>query len=168
MVGLIFSTASCRDSFVAASDSGRKYDQQEGTLTTCYEVNRYLLETYTTDDVIDEAEGEITNFKQSIGFFTLQYSQAIFKTIVKFCTVFCEPSLKALLVERLFISIRNQVRNNGGGGFQDVILKNVRFHATIGIELQNKAGPPNRNLQKRLLVYQGRCSHPVYLQESLL
>lgn len=39
--------------------------RQEGKMTSFYKVFIYLLATYATDDIIDEAEMDIINFKQS-------------------------------------------------------------------------------------------------------
>lgn len=55
----------------------KKNYRQQDKLATYRQVVNYLLETYVTDDVIADAEAEITKFKKPVENFAIQYSQAL-------------------------------------------------------------------------------------------
>lgn len=50
---------------------------KEGILTTHWQVFNYVLEAYTTDDVIAEAESDIMNYKQPKNMSAVCYSETL-------------------------------------------------------------------------------------------
>lgn len=58
--------------------SGRKIDDQEESKLNRYcEMASYLLETFATDNIITEDEGEIVNFKQPVWMTAATYSEIL-------------------------------------------------------------------------------------------
>lgn len=57
--------------------AGKKNREQEGKLTTYWQILNYLLEMYSTDDLTTEGEAHTTNFKKPAGMTAVRYSEAL-------------------------------------------------------------------------------------------
>ena len=80
-------------------------------LRTYPQVVNFLLRTYTTDEVISEAVGDVTSFRQSSNMTEEFYSKHLWDKALRCGTVFSDRQLKSLFVEVLLPATCAQVRN---------------------------------------------------------
>ena len=85
--------------------------EQRELLETYPEVVNYLLRTYATDEVISEAVGDVTSFRQSSNMTEEVYSNHLWDKALRCGTVFSDRRLKSLFVEGLLPATCAQVRN---------------------------------------------------------
>ena len=85
--------------------------EQRELLQTYPEVVNFLLRTYLTDEVISEAVGDVTSFRQSSNMTEEVYSNHLWDKLLRCVTLFSDRRLKSLLVEGLLPAICAQVRN---------------------------------------------------------
>ena len=75
------------------------------------QVVNFLLRTYATDEVISEAVGDVTSFRQSSNMTEEVYSNHLWDMALRCGTVFSDRRLKSLFVEGLLPATSAQVRN---------------------------------------------------------
>ena len=80
-------------------------------LRTYPQVVNVLLRTYATDEVISEAVGDVTSFRQSSNMTEEVYSNHLWDKALRCGTVFSDRRLKSLFVEGLLPATCAQVRN---------------------------------------------------------
>ena len=85
--------------------------EQRELLETYAEVVNLLLRTYATDEVISEAVGDVTSFRQSANMTEELYSNQLWDKALRCGTVFSDRRLKSLFVEGLLPATCAQVRN---------------------------------------------------------
>lgn len=115
--------------------AGNKKDQkQEAELTTYCKAVKYLLKTYATNDVISEADAEITNFKQPTGMTAVCHCEVLWEKALGCGRVYDEPRLKAIFIEGTHSSIRNLMRTYWGA-HKETTLHNLALHVTLLVKL---------------------------------
>ena len=106
--------------------------EQRELLETYAEVVNFLLRTYATDEVISEAVGDVTSFRQSSNMTEEAYSNQLWDKALRCGTVFSDRRLKSLFVEGLLPATCAQVRNylatHAGVDYQAV----ARYAQAIG------------------------------------
>ena len=85
--------------------------EQRELLETYPEVVNFLLRTYATDEVIAEAVGDVTSFRQSSNMTEEVYSNHLWDKALRCGTVFSDRRLKSLFTEGLLPATCAQVRN---------------------------------------------------------
>ena len=85
--------------------------EQRELLETYAEVINFLLRTYATDEVIAEAVGDVTSFRQSSSMTEEVYSNHLWDKALRCDTVYSDRRLKSLFVEGLLPATCAQVRN---------------------------------------------------------
>ena len=84
--------------------------EQRELLETYAEVINFLLRTYATDEVISEAVGDVTSFRQSSNMTEEVYSTQLLDKTLRCGTVFSDMPLKSLFVEGFLPATCAQVR----------------------------------------------------------
>ena len=85
--------------------------EQRQLLETYAEVVNFLLRTYATDEVISEAVGDVTSFRQSSNMTEEVYSNQLWDKALGCGTVFSNRLLKSLFVKGILPATCAQVRN---------------------------------------------------------
>lgn len=80
--------------------------QQEGNLTTCCQVDNYVLATWAIDEVIAEGEADTTTWKRMEGMCTVSYWEVLYEKALQCGVVDNESLLKEVFIRRLQESIR--------------------------------------------------------------
>ena len=75
------------------------------------QVVNYLLRTYATDEVISREDTKLHRFSQPDGMNETDYAHVRWENVLRFGSVYDEAKLKALFIEGLRESIRDNVRN---------------------------------------------------------
>jgi len=111
---------SARTTTVSASGGKTKASQ----LTSYPAVVQFLLRTYATDEVIAEADAEISRYRQPDRMSPQDYAHNLWTKALKCGTVHDEDRLKGIFIEGLHESIRQSVRNywskNGDADLQEL------------------------------------------------
>ena len=97
-------------------------------LQTYPQVVNFLLRTYATDEVISEAVGDVTSFRQSSNMTEEVYSNHLWDMALPCSTVFSDRRLKSLFFEALLPAKCVQVRNYFST-HPDVDYQSVARHA---------------------------------------
>lgn len=97
---------------------------EEGKLTSYCQLVNYVLEAYASSDVIAEAEGDITNYKQPENMSAVRYSQAFLEKALLCGQVYSESKLKGFFKEERYNSIGFSMRNFFGAN-QEASLQNL-------------------------------------------
>ena len=87
-------------------------EDQTEMLRTYPEVVNYLLETYATDEVIQEAYAEVLSYRQRPSQPELEFAKSLFALASRCGNVFTTTRLKAMFSDNVDKSIRAQVRNH--------------------------------------------------------
>lgn len=102
----------------------------------------YLLETSATYEVITEAEVEIVNFKKSAGMSTACYSEALWKTALRYETQYNEAGLKEILIEGLHCSTHYYMHTYCRA-HKDANFLSFGYHTTSLVKLQEGTKIPS-------------------------
>lgn len=137
---------------------------KEGILTTYRQVANHLLETYVTDDVIDEADKDILRFTQPPNTPTLQFGDTRWMKTLQVLHVYGEYVLKETFIEELPTSIKHSMRAFWSS-HKDIPLQKLAYGttplrtlqaATTEFDPRATRAPTYKNSGNRQPTHQGR------------
>lgn len=85
--------------------------QKQGTLTTYCDVECYLLESYSTGDVIPDTDAEIMRFNQPLNETPIKYVEFLWAQALRCNLVYNGYELKSNLIKGLEDSISHSMRS---------------------------------------------------------
>lgn len=113
----------------------KRNHQQGDKLTTYCQVINYLLETFATDNIIAEAESDITSFEKPVGTTGTRHFEILFEKALRCGVVYNEPRLKEIFIESLRSSICYSTRKYWGA-HKGAKLHSLARYATNHVKLQ--------------------------------
>lgn len=108
---------------------------KEGTMTAHRYAVNYVRETYATDDVADEPEVYIINYKQPENMSTTRYSEILWERASTSSRVYEKSRLNSMYIEGLHHSFRFSIRSYEGARI-DATLLNMARYANSSFRLQ--------------------------------
>lgn len=112
----------------------QKHQQEIKLVTYCQAVS-FLLKTYATEDVIDEAETDVTSFKPPAGMTAVRYSEALTEETLRCGMLYNKPKLSRIFIEGLRSSICYSIRTYWGS-HKEATLHSLARHTTSLVKLQ--------------------------------